>query len=192
LIAETFLQLVEDSPKAADVCSVVLMTSDKLLTSAVNSRLSAVSNASMLSNIQELKGLINTLISDVDERVIVRLKANAARLFFVPDETDGLYYRDHIHRRIVETFQAELSSIPDGTIPDEATYRCDGQWFINDPHFVRKEVGRIFWATRIDIVTKVIKIVLDDSAQINMYVYRRVVKRTVVQTRRDAHGCRQL
>jgi hypothetical protein len=157
LIGESFLQLVADSPKAADVCRVVLVTCDKLLTSAVNSRLSAVPNAAVLLSIQELKGLINTLSSDVDEAFIARLRSKAEKLFFVSGESrDTLYYTHNIRQRLMETFEATLARTPDELT--DTTYRRNGQWWINAPTFVRKEVSRVFWSSRLDIETEAIRV----------------------------------
>src|SRR5579864_8181134 len=67
LVAESFLHLIEASPKTPEVCRVVLVTSDELLREAVNLRIASSSNASVLQTIEELKGLINTLVSNVGE-----------------------------------------------------------------------------------------------------------------------------
>jgi hypothetical protein len=147
IVAETFLQLVAESPKTAKLCRVILVTSDDLLTTAVTKRISGLSNAGVLSGAEDLKGLINTLISDVSEDFIASLKPKAAKLFFLSDsDKETLYFRETLRERITEKFKAELSALPEGT-----TFRHNGTWFISQPNFARKEGKRIFWTSRIAV-----------------------------------------
>ena len=98
IVAECFLQLVANSPKTPAICRVVLVTSDGLLSQAVNARIAGLPNAHVLSNIEELKGLINTVVSNAGEEFISQLKPKAAKLFFVSaDEKDTLYYKEILH-----------------------------------------------------------------------------------------------
>ena len=104
-------------------------------------------NAGVLSGIEELKGLINTLISDVDEEFIASLKPKAAKLFFTSaDDKDTLYYKEGVNERISDKFKTELSVLPENT-----AFRKNGTWYIAEPNFARKEARRIFWTSRIAI-----------------------------------------
>jgi hypothetical protein len=150
IIVESFLQLVADSPKTPKVCRVVLITSDELLMQAVKERISSLPNASVLSSIEELKGLINTLISNVGEEFIATVKPKAARMFFVTSaEQDTLYYKEKLDDQIKKKFKSELTKHPEGT-----TFRSDGTWFIGKPNFSRKDGKRIYWTSRIEIETE--------------------------------------
>ncbi len=147
IVAESFLQLAADSPKTPKLCRVVLVTKDGLLSQAVKDRISDHPNVSVLQTIEELKGLINTLVSDVDEEFIASLKPKAAKLFFTTsDDKDTLLFRDDIQGRIREKFRAELAARPEGT-----SFRSNGTWTVNYPNFARKDGRRIFWISRIDI-----------------------------------------
>ena len=153
LVAEAFLQLVASPAEPPHLCRTVFVTSDKLLAATVRGELSTPS-AAVLSGIGELTGLINTLIANVDERFIARLQAKAAKLFFVSGECkDTLYYQEDLYGRIVKDFESDLNDAP-----DEVTYRKNGQWWVSEPQFVRKHVGRMFWATRLDVEAKAIKL----------------------------------
>ena len=153
LVAEAFLQLVASPAEPPHLCRTVFVTSDKLLAATVRGELSTPS-AAVLSGIGELTGLINTLIANVDERFIARLQAKAAKLFFVSGERkDTLYYQEDLYGRIVKDFESDLNDAP-----DEVTYRKNGQWWVSEPQFVRKHVGRMFWATRLDVEAKAIKL----------------------------------
>ena len=147
IIAEAYMQLVGESPKTARVCRVILITADELLASAVSERTSGLTNAGVLSSIEELKGLINTLISNVDEEFIAILKPKAAKLFFTSSsDKDTLYYKEKIGDRITEKFEQELAARPEGT-----TFRKNGTWFLSQPNFARKVGKRIFWTSRCGI-----------------------------------------
>jgi hypothetical protein len=147
LVAESFLQLVSDSPKTTKLCRVVMVTSDELLSTAIKNRITTLSNASVLPTIEELKGLINTLVSNVGEEFIAGLKPKADKLFFTTeDNKDTLYVKEKIGRRISEQFKEQLAARPEGT-----TFRSNGQWWISPPNFARKEQKRVFWASRIGI-----------------------------------------
>jgi hypothetical protein len=147
LVAESFMQLLSTSPKTPDACRVVLISADALLSEALNERVSSYSNASVLAGVEELKGLINTLVSNVSEDFIEKLKPKAARFFFVSaEDKDTLYYKEKIGDRIRETFANELKKNPEGT-----AFRTNGTWYLSGPNFLRKEGRRIFWTSRVEV-----------------------------------------
>jgi hypothetical protein len=147
LVAESFIQLVNDSPRSPKLCRLVIVTADGLLSAAINARITSLPNVSVIGTIEELKGLINTLISNVDEEFIVSLKPKAAKLFLTPNgDKDSLYVKENIGQRITDEFKQQLAARPEGT-----SFRSNGQWWISPPNFVRKEQKRVFWASRITI-----------------------------------------
>jgi hypothetical protein len=147
LVAESFMQLLKASPRTPAVCRLVLITSDGALTAAVKERLNGVANASVLANVDELKGLINTIVSDVGEDFIALIKPKAGKLFFTSStDKDAIYYKEKIRDRLSEKFKAELAATPPGT-----AFRTNGTWFINSPNFWKKEGKRVFWSSRIEV-----------------------------------------
>jgi hypothetical protein len=147
LVAESFLQLLSDSPRSPNVCRVVLVTGDQLLSQSINERIVSSPNATVLSTVEELKGLINTLVSDVSEDFISQLKPKAAKLFFVSmDDKSTLLYRTKVQEQIGEKFKVQLEQKPEGT-----TFRKNGTWHLNPPNFSRKDGRRVFWTSRIEI-----------------------------------------
>lgn len=147
LIAETFLQLVASSPKTPAICRVVLVTSDLLLSQAVNDRLASYANASVLASIEELKGLINTIVSNVGEEFISQLLPKATRLFFVSaDDENTLYYKEKVSEKLTSKFASVLEERPEG-----ATFRRNATWYIGRPNFSRKEGRRVSWISRVEI-----------------------------------------
>jgi hypothetical protein len=150
LVVEAFLQLVAESPRSPRVCRVVLVTSDSLLAEAVKRRLSNCPNVGILGSIQELKGLINTIVSNVGEDFIAQLSPKASQMFFISsDAKDTLYFKEDIGNKLQEKFKVQLNSRP-----DETEFRKDGAWYIYGPNFSRKEGRRIYWTTRIGIETE--------------------------------------
>ncbi len=139
------------SPKTPALCRVVLLTSDNLLTQAVRERISGSANASVLQGTEELKGLINTLVSNAGEDFIAQLKPKAAKLFFVAgDEKEALFYKEDVKGRLENKFAAHLALRPEGT-----SFRTNLSWTISKPNFSRKQGRRIFWISRIEIEVEI-------------------------------------
>lgn len=146
LVLESYMQLVEDSPKTPQACRVVLVTGDSVLAEAATVRTRERKNTKIVSSLEELKGLINTLVSEVNEEFVAALTPKAARLFFVKGDQNTFYYKESIRKKIAAQFDPELRAVPEG-----AGRRTNGQWFIYKPTFVRKDGQRVFWSTRIEI-----------------------------------------
>jgi hypothetical protein len=147
LVAESFIQLLSQSPKTPKVCRVVLVTADELLKQAVDERIAGYKNASVVSNIEELEGLIKTIISDAGPEFIAQLKDKATKVFFTDgSNNDALFYTAKIQQKLREKFHDTLNKLPEGT-----SWRENGAWRINQPNFSRKEGRRIFWTSRIEV-----------------------------------------
>jgi PIN domain len=149
MIVECFLQLVDASPKTPAICRIVLVSGDRLVAQAVADRTTGLTNTRVLAALDELKGLINTLVSQVDEGFLATLKPKAKKMFFMPKEQSSLFYKMNIREKLTEAFAKELSALPPG-----ATARTDGAWIISEPEFVQKAGSRIQWTSRIEIRTE--------------------------------------
>jgi hypothetical protein len=166
LVAESFLQLLAASPKTSSLCRVVLITSDGLLTQAVKERIADSPNASILADVEELKGLINTIVSNVGEDFIAHIKPKAAKLFFVSaDDKQTIFYREKISEQLTEKFNVELKAKPHGT-----NYRKNGTWLIDQPNFSRKEGRRVFWTSRIEIELEAGSVTSENETKIPTYL----------------------
>jgi hypothetical protein len=142
LIAESFIQLAEDSPSTT-FC--VLVTHDALLREALENRLTAEANVRLLADVAELKGFINTISAEIDEA----LRTAAGRLFFLKGDKNTLFYTQGIKQRINTDFKAELTAKP-----PFSTVRSNHGWKIASPNFVRKDGRRYFWATRVRVLAE--------------------------------------
>jgi hypothetical protein len=159
IIVESFLQLVDDSPKTPNICRIVLVSGDGLVAQTVKARIAGSTNCAVLTTLEELKGLINTLVSQVDEAFLALLKPKADKLFFIPKDESTLYYKEHIREKLREKFATELAAPPPG-----ATSRTNGTWGISAPNFVKKTGRRIQWTSRIAVEAEASKTVSHSPA----------------------------
>lgn len=146
LIAEEFLQLVISSPVTPKTCLIAFVVGDGLMADFVKSQTKEAKNVRILPSVEDLKGLINTIVSAVGEEFVKGIQARAQRYFFTKDDTESLYYKENIHDHIRTTFADELSEIP-----TSAEGRRIANWFIGSAQFVKKEGRRVFWATNINV-----------------------------------------
>lgn len=145
LIGHTFLQIVNSSPKTVSKCRIALISGDQLLTEFVKSNIDGFSNVQVFDGLEELKGLINTLASQVDEAFVAELQKKASALFFVnAQSTDALYFKEKINEKIQAEHSVELTRVPEG-----ATTKSNDGIYISAPRFVRKENQRVHWISRI-------------------------------------------
>ena len=152
VIAETFLQIMADSPTTPRICLIALVTADNLLGSAVSEQTSTATNIRIIKSIDELKSLINTLVSTVSEELVAKITELASKYFFIPKQEDTLYYTKKVRQLISEKFKKELEQIPEG-----ADGRENGTWYISPPGFLKKKRQRVSWASPIEVEAKAFK-----------------------------------
>ncbi|HSH38721.1 MAG TPA: PIN domain-containing protein [Chthoniobacterales bacterium] len=153
VILETFRQVVNQSPASPKECRVVLLTEDALLGEAASAAVANIPNARIAKGIEELRGLINVLTSEVKEELIAQVKDKVAILFFDQENEAGLYFSDTIRDRIITEHAELLAAVP----PGEQLIRKNGTWFIYPPEFSRKTGQRVSWRTRIVVASKLFK-----------------------------------
>ena len=152
LIAETFLQLVSQSPTTPSVCRLAIVTNDNLLSDYLKSCTKKAKNVRVLSAVGELESLINTLVSKVAEKFIADIKEKVSNYFFEKENEASLFCKENIRDKIRESYGKELNSVPKADLQRE-----DGTWWINEPVFVKKIRQRTFWMTLISIEAKLFK-----------------------------------
>lgn len=149
LIAECFMQLVEASPSTPRYCRLAMLTKDGLLASHLEERTRENSNVKIFSDIKDLRGLINTLVSEVKEELIDSVQPKAREFFFVPDDKDTYYFTEKIRDMIYNKFKTQLEEKAEGS-----HIRNNGTWYISKPEFLSKSGQRITWSTRVDVESK--------------------------------------
>lgn len=152
LVAESFLQLVKESPSTARYCRLVLLTKDGLLLDHLMARTKNNNNVKILSDISDLKTLINTLASEVTEELIESILPKAVAYFLEPNVETSLFYQENVRDAINNKFKDKLSEVCEG-----ADFRENGTWYISRPQFVSKSGQRITWSTTINVVSKSFK-----------------------------------
>ncbi|HEB36361.1 MAG TPA: hypothetical protein ENI18_11045 [Candidatus Aminicenantes bacterium] len=152
LIAESFLQLVKQSPATSSICRLAMVTSDGLLTEFMNKSTKETRNVRVLSSINELESLINTLVSTVTEEFVAEMIKKASKYFWEKGNDSSLYYKESIRDTIKELYSQELNAPP-----REGLLRENDTWWITDPTFVKKERQRIFWITQITVDAKLFR-----------------------------------
>ena len=145
LVLESLLRLIEQSPVTPTVCRIVLISDDKLLSEAAKAATIAFQNVRILNTLEELRGLINTLVSAVDETFVAELQTKAQPYFFAKDDRSTLYYKEELRPLIREKYSTELDAKPEGITGSEPE-----TWYIGNPRFMKKEGQRVFWASRIE------------------------------------------
>jgi len=149
LIAECFMQLVKASPSTPRYCRVVMLTKDGLLSSHLQERTRTNKNVKIFTDIKDLRGLINTLVSEVKEELIDKVQPKAQAFFFVPNNKDTYYFTENVRDTVSNQYKAELEQKAPGS-----DIRDNGTWYISKPEFLSKSGQRITWSTRIDIESK--------------------------------------
>jgi PIN domain len=153
LILEAILQLVEDSPSTPAICRIAIVTKDAKLADAIAGRVEGRKNVRVLADIEELKGLINTIVSEVPEEFVKELAAEARPLFFQkgPPQS-GLLIDQNLRAQIRRDYKAHFDVVPAGAQEVE-----EGTAWIGAPSFVRKSGRQLFWTSQIRIELKAMK-----------------------------------
>ncbi|GAA0214213.1 hypothetical protein GCM10009123_21760 [Kangiella japonica] len=99
----------------------------------------------MLSKLEDLESLINTLVSEVSEEFVDEYSCKADKLFFEEDNQKTLYYKEDVQAKIKSKYDVQLkkSSI-------RGLEKSIGKWFISSPVFIKKEKNKITWASAVE------------------------------------------
>lgn len=152
LVLETFLQVLKASASTPSACRVALVASDERLCLAATDKSKSKRNARVVESVEELEQLINTLVADVTEEFVQKIRENAAKYFSVNGDREGLYYREEVKDRIGSEFSDELEDVPEGA----NVSRVDS-WTIHKPQFLKKQGQRVSWNTPITAHRKAFK-----------------------------------
>jgi len=152
LVLATYRQVLEASPSTPSACRIALVAADARLREAAVTSTQSTRNARVVADLEELEQLINTLVANVTEEFVERIKEPAARYFFHAEAREGLYYQEHLRERIEKEFARQLSDIPEG-----ADTTAQGAWLIAKPQFVKKEGQRVTWSSQITVQRRALR-----------------------------------
>lgn len=161
VIAQTVLQTLECSPKTPSICRVVLITDDKLVIDYVIEKTETAKNLKILSSLDELEGLINTISSELPEDFLDLLLKKATTIFFEKENKGSLYYKDDVRKKINELYSEHLK-----ITPEPGQIRENGTWWIKNSIFSEKSGNKITWTTPVTIEGKLFAL-LPSTAQTN-------------------------
>ncbi|WP_102796759.1 PIN domain-containing protein [Bowmanella denitrificans] len=143
VIANSFIQLMNSSPITPTSCLLAFVTNDKALQNYLSELSKSSKNVRILSSLDDLEVLINTLVSTVPEDLVAELTIKAAKLFFDKDNDKCIFTKEKISEQIKSQFSEVF--LP---IRSESRNRDDkGPWWISGPIFIKKERQRIFWSS---------------------------------------------
>lgn len=145
IIAHSFLQLHKASPSTPNICRLALVSEDQRLREYVAELTKGSNNVRILKGLDELEGLINTLVSTVPEDFAEKLTRQASKLFFEKDNEKTFYYKENIGEKIREQYSSELKN----TILF-GHRRTNETWWISEPIFIKKDRQKIHWVTPVE------------------------------------------
>ena len=147
LVVETVIQVVQATSASAPNCIVAFVCGDKLLKEAVAGRTAGAENVRILDGLEEVKSLINTLVSEAGEELVRTLTPLARAFFHQIANKESLYFRADISSQIKQDFADERAALP----PDTDS-RENSTYLIQEPTFLRKEEQRVYWVSRMRVM----------------------------------------
>ncbi len=160
IIAHSFLHLHKNSPATPSVCRLALISQDQRLKEYVSELTIDSKNIRLLSSLDELESLINTLVSTIPEEYATELSEKAEKLFFEKANNKSFYYKESIGEKIREQYSKELNNT---IIPDHS--RSGGTWWISKPIFIKKKRQRIHWITIVEPEFEIFHYTRDEERQ---------------------------
>jgi hypothetical protein len=146
LILEGLKQLVA-SAAGEESIRFAFVTRDGLLAEAT--RAAGLLRVDVFESIDEVRTLINVLLSTkVTEAIVAAWQAKAKEYFFNHETRKGVFSDLGVASRIKEDCRAELAALP-----ADADYReNEWKWLVAPgPTFIRKVRERVWWASRVKI-----------------------------------------
>lgn len=160
VIASTFLQEIEFSPKTPRACLLVFISGDKRVKEYLEEKTASFGNVRLLDTLDELKSLLNAIASEVTEEFLKELLPKAEKAFYDFDKKDGLFQKDSIGIKISEQFQNELNSVyseyPTGS------YRLENGITLGEQTFIKKVGQTVTWSRAVSLGFKVSLYNLED------------------------------
>lgn len=161
IIATTFLQEIERSPKTARTCLLVFISGDNRLKEFIQEKTSSLGNVRLLDTLDELKSLLNAIASEVTEEFLKELLPKANNVFYDFDKKTGLYEKEGIWTQIHEKYNDEMNAVT-ADFPEE-TYRVSIAPTLDKQTFIKKSGQTVTWSNSVFIGFKIIKHDLDLS-----------------------------
>jgi len=145
LILEAFSQLAEVVPKSSTSARLIMLSSDKLLQTATQTRFKDRSNVLIANSLDELRTMLNAVASQLSQEAIDAILPRSLKFFFNGEEDkDALYYKANVYRRIREQFREKYEKLPE---PDFDVKTPNVR--ISHPTFLSKTKQRLSLSSKI-------------------------------------------
>jgi len=148
IIATTFLQEIERSPKTPRACLLVFISGDGRIREFLQEKTSSSENVRILSTLDELKSLLNAIASEVTEEFLEELHPKASTVFYDYDKKDGLYMKQKVYSMISDQHSEALKSV---TTDYPGSFRKLAGITIGEQTFIKKEGQTVTWNTGVSI-----------------------------------------
>lgn len=143
VIANTFFQEVENSPKTQRVCRLVFVSGDSKIREYIKDKTASCSNVRILESMDDLKSLINAIASEVTEEFLSKISEDAKKYFYDFDKQEGLYNSEKIHERIKQNHEPKLNMVVTGYEPQ--VRRIEDGITLGDQTFIDKTGQTVKW-----------------------------------------------
>lgn len=160
IIANTFIQEVNRSPKTPRACLLVFISGDKRVREYIEEKTSDSGNVRILETLDELKSLLNAIASEVTEEFLAEILPKARNVFWDFDKEEGLYAKEGIFNKITEQYESELNST-NSNFP--GSYRHSGKVTLGEQTFINKSGQTVTWSRTVYIGFKLVKYDMDKA-----------------------------
>lgn len=158
IIATTFLQEVERSPKTPRSCLLVFISGDQRVRMYIEEKTSSSENVRVLETLDELKSLLNAIASEVTEDFLADLLPRAKAAFYDFDKKEGLYTKEDVYSQITERFKNELNAVTDGF---PGAIRQLDTLTLGEQTFIKKTGQTVVWSRSVILRFKIVRYDLD-------------------------------
>ncbi len=179
IIATTFLQEVERSPKTPRACLLVFVSGDKRVREYIEEKADSAGNVRILDTLDELKSLLNAIASEVTEEFLEELLPKARNVFYDFDKKDGLYMKEDISTKISEQYTNEINAV---TSEFPGSLRQVGTITLGEQTFIKKSGQTVTWSRAVSLGFKVVKYDLEKIKETRTLLGSAIPELTVISS----------
>lgn len=160
IIAESFLQEVDRSPKTPKSCTLVFVSGDKRINEYLAEKTSSATNVKLLKTLEELKSYLNAISSEITEEFLRELEPKASKLFYDFEKQNGLYNSGEVYNKIINEYAFELSSVENKA---ENVFRKENSVSLGQLTFINKTGQIVVWSSAVSLKFTLVKNIYDNG-----------------------------
>jgi hypothetical protein len=143
IVCECFVQLAQSLPSGTRE-QAVLVTADLLLVEAVKARIHGFTNARIVNDLDGLQGTLNIMLSQVAPEFAQELVTKANAMFYIPSQTETMYYTQKVDETIKARFSDAFSALP-----ENASSIAVQKSTMHHTNFEKKDGQRVYFINRL-------------------------------------------